>query len=202
MGRYLEEIKYVEWNGKVFFYITDGSDSLSSLMWKILLTVDVLTHLSPCRTRRSVCALLCHGYPCLSMNFIQTGPKQSHTYTKKKLLFSKRAEFVLTLLSVSAEACLLKCSNMEPSVKIAAAFKLRVQGGILFPQRRGLLQQTECIGLVILQKWRNPRKFWGSVLLPNYSSIGGHGQRTYWLPTCWLPAPLPLLGEVEAADWK
>lgn len=56
MGRYLEGIKYVEWNAKVFFYITDGSDLLSSLIWKILVTVDVLTRPSPCRISRPLCA--------------------------------------------------------------------------------------------------------------------------------------------------
>lgn len=56
MGRYLEKIKYVELNAKVFFYITDGSDLLSSLIWKILVIVCVLTHPSPHRISRPLSA--------------------------------------------------------------------------------------------------------------------------------------------------
>jgi len=37
---------------------------------------------------------------------------------------------------------------------------------MLFPQRRGLLKQTDCTAFVALEKRKTLRKFWGSILPP------------------------------------
>lgn len=59
---------------------------------------------------------------------------------REKLSFHQKSWIgAHTPLGFSAEACLLKCSNMEPNVSIAAAFELRGKG-CFFPQRRRLLQ--------------------------------------------------------------
>lgn len=58
--------------------LTDGSDLLSSLIWKIILAVDVLTH-HPHAANPGPCVLRCHGHPCLPMNSAPAEPKQSHT---------------------------------------------------------------------------------------------------------------------------
>lgn len=191
MARYLEKIKYVEWNAKVFFYITNGSDLLSSLIWMILITVDVLTHPSPCTISR-LCVLGCHGYLCVSVTSAQMEPKQSHTYTEKNPFSSKELHSGSHFsLSLHRSLFTQKQQNIKHLQKCQHSCSFGVGQG----ERMGFFSRGGVEWLFWshdLGEMKDPQKMWGLVLPVNCSSIYGCRQGTEWVPaTTAISSPSP-----------
>lgn len=191
MGRYLEKIKYVEWNAKVFFYITDGSDLLSSLIWKILIIVDVLTHPSHAEYP-GLCVLGCHGYLAYPWTLLRWN-LNNHIPTQRKILFSSKELHLGSHFSLSLHRSLF--TQNQQNIKHLQKCQHSCSFGVGLGERMGFFPWGGVQWLFWshdLGEMKDPQKILGFVLPVDYSSIYGCSQGTEWaLTTAAISSPSP-----------
>lgn len=141
-----------------------------------------------------------HAYPWTSFK----QGLNNHIPTQRKICFSAKD---LNLCSRSSRSLQkLVCSNAVTWSQVSKQLQPSSCGckwGYFFPRGKASFSRLSALVSWPCRKEGTPGNFGVQSCFPTTPALVVMAKGpTDWLPTCWLPAPLPLLGEVEAADWK